>query len=107
MLFQSAGSGKTNSIAWAAHFLADMHDAAKLFDMVLVVSDRNAIDTHLQETIVGGSLVFSLETLFPQRLIEMTRPQLHVQKAFAHRFRVRTVLPKLSKFRIVRSWFSY
>ena len=42
MLFQSAGSGKTNSIAWAAYFLADMHDAAnyKLFDMVLVVLNR-------------------------------------------------------------------
>ena len=32
----SAGSGKTNSIAWTAHFLADLHDAAnkKLFDSV-------------------------------------------------------------------------
>ena len=45
----SAGSGKTNSIAWSAHFLADLHDAQhnKLFDTVLVVSDRNVIDTQL------------------------------------------------------------
>ncbi len=37
----SAGSGKTNSIAWTAHFLADLHDAEsrKVFDTVLVVSD--------------------------------------------------------------------
>jgi type I restriction enzyme, R subunit len=49
----SAGSGKTNSIAWSAHFLADLHDAAnaKVFDTVLVVSDRTVIDTQLQEAI--------------------------------------------------------
>jgi len=53
LIQHSAGSGKTNSIAWSAHFLADLHDAAhnKLFDSVLVVSDRNVIDTQLQEAI--------------------------------------------------------
>jgi len=51
----SAGSGKTNSIAWTAHFLAELHDAAnkKVFDTVLVVSDRNVIDTQLQEALLG------------------------------------------------------
>ncbi len=49
----SAGSGKTNSIAWTAHFLADLHDAKhhKLFDSILVVSDRNVIDSQLQDAI--------------------------------------------------------
>jgi type I restriction enzyme R subunit len=49
----SAGSGKTNSIAWSAHFLADLHDAEdrKLFDSILVVSDRNVLDAQLQEAI--------------------------------------------------------
>lgn len=49
----SAGSGKTNSIAWTAHFLAELHDAEnnKIFDTVLVVSDRTVIDTQLQEAI--------------------------------------------------------
>lgn len=49
----SAGSGKTNSIAWTAHFLAELHDAgnAKLFDTVLVVSDRTVIDSQLQEAV--------------------------------------------------------
>jgi type I restriction enzyme R subunit len=53
LIQHSAGSGKTNSIAWSAHFLADLHDALhkKLFDSVLVVSDRNVIDTQLQEAI--------------------------------------------------------
>ncbi|MEN9354241.1 MAG: hypothetical protein RL318_1566 [Fibrobacterota bacterium] len=49
----SAGSGKTNSIAWSAHFLSDLHDASnrKVFDTVLVVSDRTVLDTQLQEAI--------------------------------------------------------
>lgn len=49
----SAGSGKTNSIAWSAHFLADLHDdrQRKIFDSVLVVSDRNVLDAQLQEAI--------------------------------------------------------
>jgi type I restriction enzyme R subunit len=53
LIQHSAGSGKTNSIAWSAHFLADLHDARhhKLFDSVLVVSDRNVIDSQLQEAI--------------------------------------------------------
>lgn len=53
LIQHSAGSGKTNSIAWSAHFLADLHDAAnaKLFDSVLVVSDRNVLDAQLQEAI--------------------------------------------------------
>ena len=53
LIQHSAGSGKTNSIAWTAHFLADLHDAKdkKLFDTVIVVSDRNVIDAQLQEAI--------------------------------------------------------
>ena len=49
----SAGSGKTNSIAWTAHFLADLHDSdnKKVFDTVLVVSDRKVIDGQLQDVI--------------------------------------------------------
>ena len=49
----SAGSGKTNSIAWTAHFLAELHDAGhkKMFDTVLVVSDRTVIDSQLQEAL--------------------------------------------------------
>lgn len=53
LIQHSAGSGKTNSIAWSAHFLADLHDAnaKKVFDTVLVVSDRTVIDAQLQEAI--------------------------------------------------------
>jgi type I restriction enzyme, R subunit len=53
LIQHSAGSGKTNSIAWSAHFLADLHDAnnQKVFDTVLVVSDRKVIDGQLQDAI--------------------------------------------------------
>ena len=53
LIQHSAGSGKTNSIAWTSHFLADLHTAAneKLFDSVIVVSDRTVLDTQLQEAI--------------------------------------------------------
>ncbi len=55
LIQHSAGSGKTNSIAWAAHFLADLHNDAnqKLFSTVIVVSDRNVIDAQLQEALFG------------------------------------------------------
>ncbi|KQZ94309.1 type I restriction endonuclease subunit R [Mesorhizobium sp. Root157] len=53
LIQHSAGSGKTNSISWSAHFLADLHDAnnEKLFSTVIVVSDRNVIDSQLQEAL--------------------------------------------------------
>jgi type I restriction enzyme R subunit len=56
LIQHSAGSGKTNSIAWTAHFLAELHDPQqkKIFDSVLVVSDRNVIDSQLQEALVDS-----------------------------------------------------
>lgn len=53
LIQHSAGSGKTNSIAWAAHFLADLHNAnnEKLFNTVIVISDRNVIDAQLQDAL--------------------------------------------------------
>jgi type I restriction enzyme R subunit len=55
LIQHSAGSGKTNSIAWAAHSLADLHNEAdeKLFSTVIVVSDRNVIDAQLQDALFG------------------------------------------------------
>jgi type I restriction enzyme R subunit len=53
LIQHSAGSGKTNSIAWTAHFFAELHDEKqqKLFDSILVVSDRTVLDDQLQEAI--------------------------------------------------------
>lgn len=49
----SAGSGKSNSIAWLAHRLSSLHDAddKKVFDSVIVVTDRRVLDQQLQNTI--------------------------------------------------------
>jgi len=49
----SAGSGKSNSIAWLAHRLSNLHDAKdrKIFASVIVVTDRRVLDQQLQNTI--------------------------------------------------------
>lgn len=49
----SAGSGKTNSISWLAHQLSQLHDAQnqKVFDTVVVVTDRTVLDKQLQDAI--------------------------------------------------------
>ena len=49
----SAGSGKSNTIGWLTHRLASLHDAAnaRVFDTVVVVTDRVVLDQQLQETI--------------------------------------------------------
>lgn len=53
LIQHSAGSGKTNSIAWTAHFLSELHDDRdeKLFSTVIVVSDRRVIDGQLQDAL--------------------------------------------------------
>jgi type I restriction enzyme R subunit len=49
----SAGSGKSNTIGWLTHRLASLHDAAnqRVFDSVIVVTDRVVLDQQLQDTI--------------------------------------------------------
>lgn len=52
LIQHSAGSGKTNSIAWLAHRLARLQvNNEKIFDTVIVVTDRNVLDAQLQEAI--------------------------------------------------------
>ncbi|WP_416305640.1 type I restriction endonuclease subunit R [Neptunicella sp. SCSIO 80796] len=49
----SAGSGKSNSIAWLAHRLSSLHNEEenRIFDSVIVVTDRRVLDQQLQNTI--------------------------------------------------------
>ena len=48
----SAGSGKSNTIAWLAHRLSSLHaDDVKVFDKVVVITDRVVLDRQLQDTI--------------------------------------------------------
>ncbi len=53
LIQHSAGSGKTRSIAWSAHRLATLHDDQnrKVFDSVIVVTDRTVLDDQLQEAV--------------------------------------------------------
>jgi type I restriction enzyme R subunit len=53
LIQHSAGSGKTNSISWLSHRLASLHDAAdrKVFDCVVVITDRRVLDQQLQDAI--------------------------------------------------------
>lgn len=53
LIQHSAGSGKSNSIAWLAYRLSSLYGAAdkKIFDSVIVVTDRNVLDQQLQNTI--------------------------------------------------------
>ncbi len=53
LIQHSAGSGKSNSIAWLAHHLAGLHDGKdrKVFDSVVVITDRLVLDQQLQDTI--------------------------------------------------------
>ncbi|AUW32489.1 type I restriction endonuclease subunit R [Acidithiobacillus caldus] len=53
LIQHSAGSGKTHSIAWTASRLSTLHDAqdGKVFDSVIVVSDRTVLDDQLQDAL--------------------------------------------------------
>ena len=53
LIQHSAGSGKSNSIAWLAHRLSSLHDDKdqRVFDSVVVVTDRRVLDQQLQDNI--------------------------------------------------------
>ena len=55
LIQHSAGSGKTNSIAWLAHRLASLHDNDDkiIFDNIIIMTDRVVVDRQLQRAIMG------------------------------------------------------
>ncbi len=55
LIEHSAGSGKTNTIAWLAHILSQVHDANNngVFDTVLIITDRIVVDRQLQDAVLG------------------------------------------------------
>lgn len=55
LIQHSAGSGKSNTIAWIAHQIINLHDEADrpLFDTAIIVTDRLVLDRQLQNTIGG------------------------------------------------------
>lgn len=55
LIQHSAGSGKSNSIAWLAYHLQKVHDGANnpIFNSVIIVTDRTVLDRQLQNTIIS------------------------------------------------------
>lgn len=55
LIQHSAGSGKSNSIAWLTYRLASLHDYddQEVFQSVFVITDRRVLNRQLQETILG------------------------------------------------------
>ena len=53
LIQHSAGSGKSNSIAWLAHRLSGLHNDKdeKIFQSVIIVTDRRVLDSQLQNTV--------------------------------------------------------
>ncbi len=53
LIQHSAGSGKSNSIAWLAHQLSVLHDREdrRIFDSIVVITDRRVLDRQLQRTV--------------------------------------------------------
>ena len=94
LIEHSAGSGKSNTIAWLAHRLASLHDAndARIFDSVIVVTDRIVLDQQLQDTIYQ----FEHKHGVVQKVDESSR-----QLAEALESRVPVVITTLQKFPFV------
>lgn len=64
LIQHSAGSGKSNTIAWLAHQLVELRTAADpmtaQFDSIIVITDRRALDTQIARTIKGYDHVASI-----------------------------------------------
>ncbi len=61
LIQHSAGSGKSNSIAWLAHQLIGLRkDGAEVFDSIIVITDRRILDKQIRETIKGFAQVGSI-----------------------------------------------
>ena len=90
----SAGSGKSNTIGWLTHRLASLHDAAneRVFDSVIVVTDRVVLDQQLRDTIYQ----FEHKRGVVQRIDESSR-----QLAEALENAVPVIITTLQKFPFV------
>lgn len=61
LIQHSAGSGKSNSIAWLAHQLISLRkDGTEVFDSIIVITDRRLLDQQIRETIKGFAQVGSI-----------------------------------------------
>jgi type I restriction enzyme R subunit len=108
LLQHSAGSGKSNSIAWLAHRLADLHSPSDptalttstglgtdelVFDKVVVITDRRVLDAQLQATISGFEHV--------QGLLQRIDQDSQQLKAALADTRTKIIITTLQKFPVI------
>lgn len=70
LIQHSAGSGKSNSIAWTAYQAMSLHDAddRPVFDSVVIVTDRVVLDRQLQDTVSGMDHARGAVTVISSRM---------------------------------------
>lgn len=96
LIQHSAGSGKSNSIAWTAYRLASLHDKDNnaIFASVIVVTDRTILDAQLQETINGFD-----HTLGAVETIDETKTSKNLRDAINNGARI--IVTTLQKFPVI------
>ena len=96
LIQHSAGSGKSNSIAWTAYRLASLHSQENrpVFSSVVVVTDRTVLDAQLQETISGfDHTLGAVETIGKNKTSRDLRDALNAG--------VRIIVTTLQKFPVI------
>jgi type I restriction enzyme R subunit len=69
LIQHSAGSGKSNTIAWLCHQLASLHDSKdkRVFDSILVITDRRILDRQLRQTVKSFEQVKGVVTTITEQ----------------------------------------
>lgn len=96
LIQHSAGSGKSNSIAWTAYRLASLHDSENraIFSSVIVVTDRRVLDAQLQATISGfDHTLGTVETIDEEKTSQALKQALNDG--------VRIIVTTLQKFPVI------
>lgn len=96
LIQHSAGSGKSNSIAWTAYRLASLHNADNepVFTSVVIVTDRRNLDTQLQDTVTGfDHTLGSVETIDEKKTSQDLRQAIDDGK--------RIIVTTLQKFPVI------
>ena len=96
LIQHSAGSGKSNSIAWTSYRLAALFDAndKPIFSSVIIVTDRKVLDAQLQETIAGfDHKLGAIETIDEKKTSKDLRDAINDS--------VRIIVTTLQKFPVI------
>ena len=94
LIQHSAGSGKSNSIAWLAHRLSGLHDDKdeKIFHSIIIVTDRKVLDTQLQDTVYQFDHV-------PGVVVKVDKDSKQLKQAIEDG--VRIIITTLQKFPVI------